>query len=147
MTTSQAKLILLVAMFTPTLLIGDTQRKVGYPPHILTRFHMDHLFLTRLMSNADSTNRNSLQFQQQHLRLLLHANCCRQVRRLSQPCDFPNCSEGCDLLAHMEKCRRRKDCDTAYCTVSKNLITHWRKCTDEECIVCAPSRRLILLSM
>uniref|UniRef100_A0A0R3WC39 histone acetyltransferase n=1 Tax=Taenia asiatica TaxID=60517 RepID=A0A0R3WC39_TAEAS len=84
------------------------------------------------------TNPKFLQFQQQHLRLLLHAHCCHRDQMTSEGCTIPNCDEAKSLLRHMEECRREEDCERDYCTISKDLIAHWRKCKDEKCIVCAP---------
>ncbi|KAL5969286.1 Histone lysine acetyltransferase CREBBP [Taenia solium] len=107
------------------------------------------MYKLELMANAKSTTRYQpatpiptnprfLQFQQQHLRLLLHAHCCHRDQMTSEGCTIPNCDEARSLLRHMEECRTEEDCERAYCTISKDLIAHWRKCKDEKCIVCAP---------
>lgn len=84
------------------------------------------------------TNLKFVHFKQQHLRLLLHAHCCRQDQVPSACCTIPNCGKVRSLLKHMEECGREVDCERAYCTTSKDLIAHWRNCTDEKCVVCAP---------
>ncbi|KAH9283014.1 hypothetical protein ECG_03735 [Echinococcus granulosus] len=94
---------------------------------------------TKYPATASSpTDPQLVLFQQQYLRLLLHAYCCHQGQMLSMHCTTQNCDKAWHLLEHIEKCERGVDCDTPYCTISKDLISHWRMCTDEKCVVCAP---------
>ncbi|KAL5969287.1 hypothetical protein TSMEX_002979 [Taenia solium] len=74
---------------------------------------------------------------QYHLRLLLHAQYCRQ-RRLERSihCNNPHCRIMQNVLRHSEECTAERSCPMQHCFSSRRIIKHWKNCISAECPLC-----------
>ncbi|VDK39859.1 unnamed protein product [Taenia asiatica] len=74
---------------------------------------------------------------QYHLRLLLHAQYCRQ-RRLERSihCNNPHCRIMQNVLRHLEECTAERNCPMQHCFSSRRIIKHWKNCISAECPLC-----------